>query len=75
MERSDRLRTVIEKYMKRPEQSQSAPQIPAAPLTMTDRELIDKAMNAANGSRFSALWNGDTAAGMMAAFAAQAKGF
>lgn len=59
VERSDRLRTVIEKYMKRPEQSQSAPQIPAAPLTLTDRELIDKAMNAANGSKFSALWSGN----------------
>lgn len=59
VERSDRLRTVIEKYMKRPEQTQTAPQISAAPLTLTDRELIEKAMNAANGSKFSALWSGN----------------
>jgi putative DNA primase/helicase len=42
-----------------------APQIsaapsPVAPSTLDDAELLRKAMSAANGAKFSALWRGDT---------------
>lgn len=38
----------------------SQPPIPPEPLDLSDHELIDKALSAKNGAKFSALWNGDT---------------
>ena len=42
----------------KPEQSAK----PAQPIALDDQALIDKAMSAANGAKFSALWRGDTSA-------------
>lgn len=69
--RDAELQTVLDRYMKRstaeqqPQGQQSLDswqyvrmqQRTAADLS--DRELIDRAMNAGNGSAFTALWNGD----------------
>ena len=35
---------------------------PAQPITLDDQALIDKALSAANGAKFAALWRGDTSA-------------
>lgn len=56
-DRTDRLQAVLDKYMKRPQQS--APQMPATPADISDLELIEKAKAARNGAQFSALWEGD----------------
>ena len=57
--RESRLQTILDKYMKQPQAPAISASRPAAPLTLTDRELIDKAMNAKNGDKFRALWQGD----------------
>lgn len=58
--RSDRLQTILDKYMKRPMQStQETAPMPGTPVNISDHELLDKAMNAKNGALFTALWNGD----------------
>jgi len=54
VDRRKQLQTVLDRYMKR---STAEQQRTAADLS--DRELIDKAMNAGNGSTFTSLWNGD----------------
>ena len=60
IDRSDRLQTILDKYMKRPQQTtQEAAPMPKAALNMSDQELIDKAMNAKNGELFAKLWQGD----------------
>ena len=69
--RDAELQTVLDRYMKR----NTAEQQPQGQQTLdswqyvrmqqrtaadlTDRELIDRAMNAGNGSAFTSLWNGD----------------
>lgn len=71
VDRGKQLQTVLDRYMKRstaeqqPQGQQSLDswqyvrmqQRTAADLS--DRELIDRAMNAGNGSAFTSLWNGD----------------
>lgn len=71
VDRTKQLQSVLDRYMKRntadqqPQGQQSLDswqyvrmqQRTAADLS--DRELIDRAMNARNGSAFTALWNGD----------------
>ena len=60
IDRSDRLQTILDKYMKRPQQNtQTETPIPEITLNMSDHELLDRAMNAKNGALFTALWNGD----------------
>lgn len=61
LDRSDRLPAILDKYMKRPQQiaQPATPRQPGIPTDLSDRELIDKAMNAANGRKFSKLWEGD----------------
>ena len=60
MDRTDRLQPILDKYMKRPEQTrQEETPTPETTLNMSDHELLDKAMNAKNGALFTALWNGD----------------
>lgn len=54
--RGDRLQTILDKYMKRQQAPASSASRPAAPLTISDTELIDKAMNATNGAQFRDLW-------------------
>lgn len=58
--RGDRLQTILDKYMKLPtaQAPGSSASRPAAPLTISDAELIDRASNAANGAQFRALWDG-----------------
>lgn len=71
VDRSVELQTILDRYMKRNTAEQQPhteqpldlwqyvgmPQRTAADLS--DRELIDRAKNAGNGSAFTALWNGD----------------
>ena len=61
LDRSDRLPAILDKYMKRPQQiaQPATPRQPGILTDLSDRELIDKAMNAANGRKFSKLWEGD----------------
>lgn len=56
-DRSDRLQVILDRYMKRPQQTAAA--TPASPLTLSDAELIEKAKAAKNGGQFAALWDGD----------------
>ena len=59
LDRSDRLQTILDKYMKRPQQpTQTAAPMPESPADISDRELLDKAMNARNGGQFKSLWEG-----------------
>ena len=59
IDRTDRLQPILDKYMKKPQQTtQTAAPMPGTPADISDRELLDKAMNAANGSKFAALWEG-----------------
>ena len=45
--------------MKRPQQpTQTAAPMPGSPADISDRELLDKAMNAGNGGQFKSLWEG-----------------
>ena len=57
-ERGNRLQPILDKYMKRPQAPAISASRPAAPLTISDRELIDKASNAKNGAEFRLLWEG-----------------
>ena len=56
--RESRLQTILDKYMKLPQAPAISASRPAAPLTISDRELIDKASNAKNGAQFRELWEG-----------------
>lgn len=56
--REEQLRTVLEKYMRRPERQ--APQAPREPVALDDLQLIDKAKRSRGGAKFAALWSGDT---------------
>lgn len=59
LDRADRLQTILDKYMKRPQQpTQTAAPMPGTPADISDRELLDKAMNARNGGQFKSLWEG-----------------
>lgn len=59
LDRADRLQTILDKYMKRPQQpTQTAAPMPGSPADISDRELLDKAMNARNGGQFKSLWEG-----------------
>ena len=59
LNRADRLQTILDKYMKRPQQpTQTAAPLPGSPVDISDTELIEKARNAANGRKFSDLWDG-----------------
>jgi len=57
--RESRLQTILDKYMKQPQAPAISASRPAAPLTISDRELIEKASNAKNGAQFRALWRGE----------------
>ena len=60
LDRADRLQTILDKYMKKPQQTtQTAAPMPGTPADISDRELLDKARNAANGRKFAELWDGD----------------
>ena len=59
LNRADRLQTILDKYMKRPQQpTQTAAPMPGTPADISDRDLLDKAMNARNGDTFKSLWDG-----------------
>lgn len=58
-DRTDRLQTILDKYMTRPQQTaQTAAPMPGRPADISDAELIEKARNAANGRKFAELWDG-----------------
>ena len=66
VDRSKELQLVLDKYMKRKREQpadadawQYTRATSSTAAELTDRELLDIAMNAKNGSTFSALWNGD----------------
>ena len=59
LDRTDRLQTILDKYMTRPQQTtQTAAPMPGRPADISDAELIEKARNAANGRKFAELWDG-----------------
>ena len=59
LDRSDRLQTILDKYMKRPQQTtQTAAPMPGTPADISDAELIEKAKSAGNGVKFATLWEG-----------------
>ena len=59
-ERSEQLAIVLNKYMLKPTATAKKNVAQIIPLTtMTDRELVSKAMTAANGTKFSLLWSGN----------------
>ena len=57
-ERGEQLRTILEKYMRRPDRR--APQAPREPTGLDDLQLIEKAKRSKGGPKFAALWSGDT---------------
>lgn len=58
-QRTDRLALILDKYMQKPSQRPSEKTArPAAP-SLTDEEVIKRAMAAKNSGKFRALWNGD----------------
>lgn len=60
-DRAEQLGAILEKYMKRPPKpnaKQQQRQASQEPTSLNDRELLDLAMNASNGAKFSSLWNG-----------------
>ncbi len=57
--RADRLQSILDKYMKRPQAPQIAPKMPGTPADISDIELIEKAKQAKNGGQFSELWAGN----------------
>lgn len=72
VDRGKQLQTVLDRYMKKrstaEQQSQGQQSLDSwqyvrmqqrTAADLSDRELIDKAMNAGNGSTFTSLWNGD----------------
>ena len=66
VDRSKELQLVLDKYMKRKREQpadadawQYTRATSSTAAELTDRELLDIAMNARNGSTFSALWNGN----------------
>lgn len=60
LDKADKLQTILDKYMKRPQQpTQTAAPMPGSPADISDRELLDKAMNARNGGQFKSLWEGN----------------
>lgn len=59
-DRADKLQPILDKYMKRPQQTAKAkPATPATPLTLSDNELIAKITESKQGAKFTSLWNGD----------------
>jgi hypothetical protein len=61
--RADRLQSILDQYMLRPQEKRPMPaEIPAAvTVDISDAELIEKAKAAKNGDRFTRLWTGDIA--------------
>jgi replicative DNA helicase len=58
-DRTAQVMQVLDKYMKRPQQTQQPRPAPSVELSLSDAELIDKAKAARNGGTFTALWEGD----------------
>lgn len=60
-ERADHLQPILEKFMRRDAgKAETKNDAPAMPNSLDDRELLEKAFNAKNGSLFARLWYGDT---------------
>jgi len=57
-ERGEPLRTILKKYMRRPER-QIPQQAPREPVALDDLQMIEKAKRSKGGAKFSALWRGD----------------
>ena len=62
-DRTEELQTILDVYMKRPQKQQQGTQAATVPVLLDDRDLIDKAMNAGNGGKFSSLWYGNVPEG------------
>lgn len=62
-EREEQAAEIQQKYMQpAKKQLSAARQTTTASISLSDRELLDKAMNAANGMQFARLFSGDTSA-------------
>jgi putative DNA primase/helicase len=59
-ERQAQLEDVLARFLPAPEPSLRKDTLPAQPVELDDRELLDVAMRARNGAKFERLWNGDT---------------
>ena len=57
--RGQHLQAILAKYMQRPQTPATATADSAAPLAITDADLIARASAAKNGAQFLALWRGD----------------
>lgn len=60
-DRTDVLAEIHREVFGAPETERRPPR-PPTQVTLEDRDLLDRAMNAANGAAFRALWNGDVTA-------------
>lgn len=61
-DRTEQAQEVYKKYLHRETQAPATSPSVGTPANLSDAEIINKAMNARNGARFSALWAGDTSA-------------
>ncbi len=58
-ERSKKLQTVLEKYMKRPNAEATTPTVDAPGSYLSDESVYTKASKSKQGEKFNALWNGE----------------
>ena len=63
-ERSSELLTILDKYMLRPQNERhNARPVPSPSMSLSDAELVEKAMQSKNGSKFRLLWEGGIPSG------------
>ena len=58
VDRSSELQGILNDYMTRPEKTASGQNMPVEPLTLSEQEIIDAAINSRIGTQFQALFNG-----------------
>lgn len=56
--RQDELEQVLDHYLK-PVQREEQPALPVRPLSLSDREIVDKMLSARNAAKAERLWRGD----------------
>lgn len=58
-ERIEQARLIFDRFFGQPEKDKPAPPKPQH-VSLDDRQLLEKAQNAANGAKFNSLWQGET---------------